>query len=382
MSTRTRRGTARQSRKPVDPDDSDMSPPPRTRAATGARRAPKRSRDDSDADSSPPRRRGKAPSKASGAKGSKSKSSGNSSRRTARSRTRRRSDEDSGSDEESDDEPVMPPYPKRISRTALASCGELGPIAGLRDLAEKAAGGDATAIRRACVGTEFEFVAEVAARTAQYFTEGVGEFLAGAEEQLNQLSPGGKTIVNPRNDENRGNLARLTAHLSKLNAEAGEWEGLASTFTGKAALDAAAAAAELDDGAVDGDVLARFSAAKAAPDLMAELADRATIAAGAVAAAGKGAHASAADARALVGVAGATVHDRAFKSMVKGGAGQAAALLRAMAATGEAAAAAPAPAGASGAAAPTSAGAGAAGAGGVASLLVKNRGGRSGGPVA
>lgn len=84
----------------------------------------------------------------------------------------------------------MPPYPKRISRAALASCGELGPIAGLRDLAEKAAGGDATAIRRACVGTDFEFVAEVAARTAQNFTEGVGEFLAGAEEQLNQLSPG------------------------------------------------------------------------------------------------------------------------------------------------------------------------------------------------
>lgn len=193
--------------------------------------------------------------------------------------------------------------------------------------------------------------------------------------------PQGKTIVNPRNDENRGSLARLTAHLTKLNAEAAEWEGLASTFTGKAALDAAATSAELDDGEADGAVLARYSAATAAAEHMSELADRAIVAAGAVAAAGKGAQASATDARALVGVAGAAVHNRAFKSMVKGGAGPAAALLRGMAATGEAAAA-PADASASGAATASTGGASSAGAGGVASLLVKNRGSRSGGPVA
>lgn len=189
-STRSRRGTARQSKKPADEDDSDMSPPPRTRASAGARRAPKRSRDESDADSPPPRRRGKATSKSSGAKATRGKSTAKSSRRTGGSRSRRRSDEDSGSEEGSDSEPLMPPYPKKISRAALAACGELGPMAGLRDLAEKAASGDATAIRRACVGTEFEFVADVAARTAQFFTAEVGEFLAGVEQQLNQLSPG------------------------------------------------------------------------------------------------------------------------------------------------------------------------------------------------
>jgi len=135
-------------------------------------------------------------------------------------------------------------------------------------------------------------------------------------------------VVNAKNAANKRKLAEADALAARLEAEVRQWQGLRDGFTGRAADEAAEASAALDDGSADAEAAGRFGAAASASELLAELADRAEVAVGAVAEAAKGATAAAEDANSLVRAAGAGVHTRAFGDVAKGAPGNAAALIR------------------------------------------------------